>query len=111
MNEHQLRDKVTVYLRSLAPDVTFEKRWGGGIFQKKGVSDYTGCAWGHYFAIEIKHPNEPAVPSSEQEVFLDKVRAAGGSVLCANDLRDVKAFIRLIQHARRTAQPYHLNVL
>ena len=93
MNEHGLRNAVSAYLKTLGYCCFWEKRWGGGFFQKTGIADYTGIAWGIPFAIEIKHPDKPAVADLDQEIYLTRVRLAGGKTLVTNRLQAVKAFI------------------
>jgi hypothetical protein len=94
MNEReQLKAAVDKYLKTLRPHVMAEKRWGGGVYGREGVSDYTGCAWGQYFAIEIKHPVTRPAPTKAQQVFHGHVRAALGHVCVAYSVTDVAMFL------------------
>lgn len=98
MNEHGLRKSVTAYFKALGPDVFMEKRWGGGFFHKTGVVDYVGVAWGIAVAIELKHPDKPAVVLDEaQVVFLQRFERAGGLTLATNRLQDVKNFMARVR--------------
>jgi hypothetical protein len=105
VNEHGLRDQVSDYLKTLAPDVFAEKRWGGAYFGRKGVSDYVGLGWGIPFALELKHPNEPAVLNTDQAFYQEKFQAAGGMTMCANKLADVVSFMRRVQLAALARVP------
>jgi hypothetical protein len=92
----QLKAAVDRYLKTLRPHVFSEKRWGGGVYGREGVSDYTGCAWGHYFAIEIKHPITRPAATKAQQIFHGHVRAARGNVLVAYSVADVAEFMALL---------------
>ena len=95
MNEHALGRKVEKYLDACAPGVCYEKRSPEA--GRSGVADYVGCAWGRYFAIEIKHPQTKPKPRKDQRFFLDRVRAAGGATLEAWSLEDVQPFIERLK--------------
>lgn len=87
-----LKNVVNRYLKTLEPDVFWEKRWGGGLYTKSGVSDYTGIAWGVPFALEIKHPNKRGTVSPDQVVYQHRFERAGGRVAVAASLGEVTAF-------------------
>jgi hypothetical protein len=93
MNEYGLKKQVDAYLKKLAPEVLFEKRWGGGLFSREGVADYTGCAWGSFFAIELKHPEKRAHLTAAQIAYQEKVLRAGGRFVTARSLQQVKDFM------------------
>jgi hypothetical protein len=87
-----LKKHVSAYLDTLAPFVFYEKRepsMGG----RSGVSDYIGCAWGAYFAIEIKHPVSRPALNPEQKFFHEKIGKARGRILAAYSVADVMQFM------------------
>lgn len=94
MNERDhLKAAVDKYLKQLGPSVFYEKRWGGGVHGRTGVSDYTGCAWGRSFAIEIKHPVTRPPATIAQQKYQGSVTAAGGATCIAYSVTDVAAFM------------------
>jgi hypothetical protein len=96
-NENSLRAAASDYFKSLGPSCFFEKRWGGALFQRRGVSDYTGIAWGIPFAIELKHPDKEPVLEPDQAAYQEKVRDAGGLTLVTNKLQAIKDFMAHIR--------------
>lgn len=90
-----LKRKVDAYLNTLAPDVFFEKR-SPGRYDRSGVADYVGCAWGLFFAIEIKHPIKKPPPSKEQQKYLQHVSDARGFWIVAYSVEDVRRFMGLL---------------
>jgi hypothetical protein len=87
-----LKTQVKRYLDNLAPYVFYEKR-DPSPGSALGVADFVGCAWGTYFAIEIKHPVTKPEPTPPQKFFLLKVQRAGGQTCVASDVSEVVLFI------------------
>jgi hypothetical protein len=84
-----LKAAIDKYLKSLAPAVWFRKKWGGGIYQHKGDSDYMLCAYGRFGVIEAKHPITKPELKIDQREFQKKIMRAGGFVAEVTDLSDV----------------------
>lgn len=66
----------------------------GDRFQRAGVLDYLLCVAGQLLAIELKAPEEPAVPSPSQAIELRDLKRAGALTLCTNTLLEAEAFVR-----------------
>jgi len=69
-----------------------------GVFGKKGISDYIGCANGTFFAIEAKAPDvKESGLSGMQKLQLKKMSKAGGYAFNVYDeatLEDLDAFLK-----------------
>lgn len=74
----------------------FRKNWGGRI-AGAGEPDFTGCARGLYWAVELKHPGMSdemgSTPSPAQRVVIDDIVRAGGRALVTNKLDVACRFI------------------
>lgn len=66
----------------------------GNRFQRSGVTDYLICVDGQLLAIELKAPEEAAVPSPAQAIELRDLKRAGALTLCTNNLLVAQAFVR-----------------
>ena len=76
----------------LEPDVVAisPMTFGSG---KSGVSDLVFCVRGRFAAIETKAENPRAKATELQELFLRKVKAAGGHTLVTSDPNEAYNFI------------------
>lgn len=84
--------------------IRFRKNWGGRI-AGAGEPDYTGCAQGRYWAVELKHPGLLTLdvkPSPRQAIELDDIKKAGGYTFVTNNLEDAKKFIHSLLELRPT---------
>jgi hypothetical protein len=84
-----LKNAIDRYLKQLAPEVWYRKKWGGGAYQHKGDPDYYLCAWGRYVAIEAKHPIKQPELEADQTMTLEKLQKAGAFVIHATSVQDV----------------------
>ena len=66
----------------------------GNQWQRAGVPDYLICVAGQLLAIELKAPEEPAVPRPAQAIELRNLKRAGALTLCTNNLLVAQAFVR-----------------
>lgn len=90
------------YFDSFGGAVFLEKRWGGGIYTKSGIADFTGTAWGIPIAIEIKHPGKSESLRADQKLYLARFERAGGMVLAgANSITEIKEFMQRVYHATK----------
>lgn len=91
-----LKDAFHKYLSSRKAQgdaLRFRKNWGGRL-AGAGEPDYTGCAAGRYWAVELKHPGlASAVPSPSQAVILGDIEQAGGKCLVTNRIDEAVEFI------------------
>lgn len=71
--ESSLRRQVVLRLRAHGWLAVVQH---GGVYSQVGVADILGCAWGTFFALEIKTPEGELTPAQRQ--FLRRVRRAGG---------------------------------
>jgi hypothetical protein len=94
-----LKRKVDAYLKTLGPSVMFEKR-SPGFVDHRGIADYTGCAWGYFFAIEIKHPVRETKPNAAQLQYAERVREAQGGYCVAHSVTEVMRFMAWIMEVR-----------
>ena len=60
----------------------------GNRFQISGLPDIIGLCDGHFFAIEVKQPDE--VPTKLQQHFIDLIVSCGGTAFAAHSLDEVK---------------------
>jgi hypothetical protein len=95
-----LRNVVSTYLRTLGPNVFFEKRWGGGIYTTPGAADYVGCAYAFPTAIEIKNPDGTGLRSVDQILWAKRWINAGGEYLQATSLGQVREFLEKLRRKR-----------
>lgn len=100
--EHELTRRVVSYMRSLqkaGKPLWFKKNFGGGFgagFSSAHTPDFTGCANGRFFAIELKNPsfeNPSDHLTPGQRLSLMSIQRAGGATLCCNRLEDVVSFL------------------
>ena len=89
MSEAQLQTKVLAYLKSAGAWTV--KTMASN---KNGVPDIIGCLDGKFFAIELKAPNVPAIGSFIQQHQIAKIYDSGGKAIVANNLNDVKDFLK-----------------
>jgi hypothetical protein len=91
-----LKREIDAYLKTLAPNVWFRKKWGGGIYGNSGDSDYTVCAWGRFGVIEAKHPIKKPKLKPDQVFYQKEIVRAGGFVIEATSVGEIQvAFERL----------------
>jgi hypothetical protein len=67
----------------------------GGPYQRAGIPDIVGCAYGRMFGCELKIGNK--YPSPIQRKTLREIRDAGGMAITAWDLETVKEMIEVIR--------------
>jgi hypothetical protein len=91
-NEAKLVAKIVKYLNSL--EKCFAWKAHGGPMQARGVSDIQVCYWGNYHVIEVKDPNNPKGPTPYQELFMDKIKRAGGEAYVVRSLAEVKEIFK-----------------
>jgi hypothetical protein len=94
MNEATLQESCSKLFNEIGPRVFLEKRWGGGVYAPKGVSDYVGVAFGFPVAIELKHPVTRPPLNDDQIAYQDRFKAAGGYTLVAYSLSAVILFLQ-----------------
>lgn len=96
--EGQIQGAIIDYLRSIGAVVTRvnagvrliqDSNGGTRAFRgaEKGHADILACVGGRYIAIEVKTRRGRVSP--EQEVFLQRVRDAGGCAFVARSVDDV----------------------
>jgi hypothetical protein len=91
--ETKLKVAIQKYLKTLEPDL-WQFKVHGSAFQKVGVPDFVGSYKGRFIAIEGK--SEKGKLSDKQVVEIEKIRKAGGAVVVAYSLEQVKGFMEAI---------------
>jgi hypothetical protein len=88
-SEPQILERdITKAIRGLLGDLgAFSFKHWSGPMSMKGVSDILACFEGRFLAIEVKRPGGRVSP--DQELFLARVRKAGGIGLVAYSVDDV----------------------
>lgn len=88
--------KMLTRMAAEGAPIRFRKNWGGRL-TGSGEPDYTGCARGRYWALELKHPGLDEVagstPSPAQGVILAQIRRAGGVTCVTNRIEVAQEFI------------------
>lgn len=95
--EGKVKDKISKYLKSLAPDCCYKMPVPCG-FGKSGV-DYDVVYYGIAVAIEAKRKGVTKATPREQE-YLEQVTAAGGIAFVADDVATVIDIMEQIKHVR-----------
>lgn len=54
----------------------YQKRWGGGVFQKSGIPDLQVVIRGRAFEFELKAPD--GIPSELQKLNIEQINDSGG---------------------------------
>ena len=67
----------------------------GGMFQRAGIGDLCGCAFGFYFNIEVKTPQDTKGASRLQKDTIREVKKNGG---CAFVVTTPKSAVRKVKH-------------
>ncbi len=57
-----------------------------------GIPDIVGCYKGKFFAIETKAPGKRNNTSANQKLRIAEIQAAGGAVLVADGVEDVRRY-------------------
>ena len=78
--EKRVKDKCRKVLDDLGASYFFPATGG---FGKSGVADIVACLEGRFIAIECKAGKNKPTPL--QEIYLEKVRTAGGTALVINE--------------------------
>ena len=90
MTENQIQSSIIKYLESRGAVVINQMASGG---QKRGISDLTACYKGKYIALEIKKPKGTYDLTLAQQVFINKVRKAGGIAGKFTSISEVKELL------------------
>ena len=96
MTEAQLRSQILRYLNSIPGAFFFPIPQGP--FSRVGISDLIGLYHGQFFALEVKTGNNQL--TKKQDIFLSKVRAAGGVGQVARSIEDVKMIMEMADELR-----------
>ncbi len=99
LTEHDLKAKVDGLFKRFVKEgrpFAFKKNWGGK-FAGGGEPDYTGCAIGRFFQLEIKSPKlAPEVVASRvtagQRARINAYHRAGAESLVSNDYDEIVRF-------------------
>ena len=92
MKESTIIEKIKKYLSNI-PNLFFWKEHGGQ-FGTAGIPDIIVCYKGKFIAFECKRPN--CKPTLLQYITISKIRNAGGIVVVATSLEDVKNAIESV---------------
>ena len=95
--EAELKEKVKKLLDLLKPQLWYWMPVPTG-FGIRGIPDFVGCWYGHFFAIETKAPRGKT--TKWQEAIHQLIRVAGGSVCVARDIEDVKKFLVEVRNGK-----------
>lgn len=96
MNELILARKVSNFLTELVlqgEPVAFLKVHGGP-YQRANQPDYFICMCGAFYCLELKHPEQVAVPTAGQSIEQRRWALAGATVITLNDLNAVKIWVQ-----------------
>ena len=86
--EGKVKLAIKEYLNGLQPKLWYWMPVNSG-FGIKGIPDFVGCYQGRFFAIEAKRGG--GKPRSRQDLVMNLIRAAGGIVVVAETVEQVKA--------------------
>lgn len=93
--EKSVQNSIIAYCKKLADKgfpIMYERRQAGGFSYKMGIPDIYVVINGIHIEIEVKRPGGQLRPM--QEKFRDKCRKLHIAYLCADNLDDVKLFIK-----------------
>ena len=76
--EGKLTSRIQAEIRREYGEEVWLMKVHGHIFQAAGVPDLIGCLRGHFFALEVKHPDTGHDATPLQRKTLEMIEKAGG---------------------------------
>lgn len=96
-------DRIVRWLKSQAPEVYWEKRWGGP-YGRAGAPDLSLCVRGQRVELEVKRPGGNG-PTPSQVAELSRWAAAGAVTGVVRSLEDVRAIVEPLMGPRVDGEP------
>ena len=92
MPESRLQSRIRRALHRQFPGCRFYKMHGNE-FMESGIPDLIGVVEGHFFALEVKHPDTGHGVTPIQQAQLDRLEEAGATVAVVESVDEAIAVV------------------